>query len=307
LFNSGTSSASPIFDPARNNEPITIVSQARGNPKLDPEQADTTGFGVVYQPGWLPGFGASIDYFNIDISDAIVSLASQEYVNRCYQGRTVYCQFVRRDAAGNLTFVSSEPANVLVQSIRGVDFELSYNFPLSNLVSSWNGELSFRAMATYIDSLKTEDEDTVVEGAGVNADGGGINGPRGVFMPELRYLGSIAYSNKPFSATLMARGVGSGVYNNNLIECTSGCPAATAQRPTINNNHVDGVTYFDLNLSYEVFDQMGEVFFVTENLFNEPPPDIAGNPSSGFYGGQANRDYYDSLGRMYRAGVRFHF
>lgn len=301
LFNSGTSSASPVFDPAHNNEPITIVSQERGNPNLDPEKADTTGFGVVYQPGWLPGFGASIDYFKIEISDAIVSLAKQEYVDRCYEGQTYYCQFVQRDAAGNLTFVSSQPANVLVQSIRGVDFELSYNFPL------WNGTVSLRGMATYIDSLKTVDEDTVVEGSGVNADGGAINGPRGVFMPELRYFASIAYDIKPFSATLMARGVGSGVYNNYLIECSSNCPTATADHPTIDNNQVDAVTYFDLALNYQVLDGAGEVFFTTENLFNEAPPAIAGGPANGFYSGQANRDYYDSLGRMYRAGVRFHF
>jgi outer membrane receptor protein involved in Fe transport len=283
------------------------VSQERGNPNLEPEKADTTGFGVVYQPGWLPGFGASIDYFKIEINDAIVSLAKQEYVDRCYEGQTYYCQFVQRDAAGNLTFVSSQPANVLVQSIRGIDFELSYNFPLSSLVASWGGNLAFRGMATYIDSLKTVDEDTVVEGSGVNADGGAINGPRGVFMPELRYFASLAYDNKPFSATLMARGVGSGKYNNSLIECSSNCPAATPEHPTIDNNHVDAVTYFDLALNYEVFDGAGELFVVTENLFNEAPPAIAGGPSNGFYAGQANRDYYDSLGRIYRAGVRFQF
>jgi iron complex outermembrane receptor protein len=301
LFNSGTSSASPVFDPERNNEPITIVSQERGNPRLEPEKADTTGFGVVYQPGWLPGFGASVDYFKIEISDAIVSLASQEYVDRCYEGLAYYCQFVQRDAARNLTFVSSEPANVLVQSISGVDLELSYNFPLLG------GTMSLRGMATYIDSLKTVDEDTVVEGAGVNADGGAINGPRGVFMPELRYFVSAAYDLQAFSATLMARGVGSGVYNNSLIECTANCPAATADRPTIDNNHVDAVTYFDLSLNYKVLDDAGEVFFVTENLLNQAPPDIAGGLSGGFYSGQANRGYYDSLGRMFRAGVRFKF
>jgi hypothetical protein len=185
--------------------------------------------------------------------------------------------------------------------------ELSYTFPLSAIGLNWGGTISLRGLATYVDSLKTVDEDTVVEGAGVNADGGAINGPRGVFMPDLRYFASIAYTNNPFSATLMARGVGSGVYNNSLLECTSGCPAATPERPTINNNHVDAVTYFDLALNYEVLDGMGEVFFVTENLFNEPPPNIAGRTSGGFYAGQANRDYYDSLGRIFRTGIRFEF
>ena len=307
LFNSGRSGTSAILDPENDNEPITVVTRERGNRNLQPEEADTTGFGLVYQPGWLPGFGASVDYFDIDINDAIVPLRAQENVDRCFAGDAVSCQFVERDAAGNIRFVSSEPANVLAQSIRGVDIELSYSFPLSALGSSWGGTIELRGLATYVDSLKTVDRQAVVEGAGVNADGGAISGPRGLFVPDFRYLTSIMYKNDPFSVTLMARGVSSGVYNNSLIECASNCPPATPEHPTIDTNHVKAVTYFDLSLSYAVLDGRGEAFFVTENLFNKAPPNIAANTSSGFWFGQANSNNYDRLGRVFRAGLRFHF
>ena len=47
---------------------------------MKPETADTTGVGVVLQPSFLPGFGASVDFYNIDIKGAIVALAAQSYV-----------------------------------------------------------------------------------------------------------------------------------------------------------------------------------------------------------------------------------
>ena len=42
---------------------------------------------------------------------------------------------------------------------------------------------------------------------------------------------------------------------NQYIECRPGtCPASTVNRPTIDNNHVDGAFYLDLGGSYEVRD-----------------------------------------------------
>lgn len=307
LFNSGRSGTGSVIDPENNNDPATIVTRVQGNPNLQPEEADTTGIGIVYRPSWLSGFAAAIDYYEIEISDAIVSLSNQEYVDRCFAGDTAICQFIERDSTGIITFVAVQPANVLVQSTRGIDFDVSYTFSLADIGLNWDGTVALRGMATYVDSLKTIDDDTIIEGAGVNADSGALGLDRGLFVPDWRYLTSVTYSNMPFSATLSARGVSSGVYNNAFIECTSGCPTATEEHPTIDNNHVDAVTYFDLSLSYDVMEGAGQVFFVTENLFDEPPPRIAGTTDNGFYAGQGNADYYDRIGRIFRAGLRFQF
>src|SRR5690606_18998930 len=105
LFNTGRSGTGAVLDPQNNNEPTTIVTRVRGNPELDPEEADTTGIGVVYRPSWLPGFGASVDYYEIEIDGAIVSLSNQAYVDRCHAGETVLCSFIERDAAGTIRSV----------------------------------------------------------------------------------------------------------------------------------------------------------------------------------------------------------
>ena len=60
-------------------------------PTLDPENADTCTFGVVYQPGWLPGFSTSVDYWDIDITGAIGTLGFQRIVDDCFAGAQAMC------------------------------------------------------------------------------------------------------------------------------------------------------------------------------------------------------------------------
>lgn len=307
LFNTGRSGTGAVTDPANGGATAQIVTRVRGNPNLEPEEADTTGLGLVYQPGWFAGFGASIDYYKIEIDGAIVSLGNQAYVDRCFAGDTTLCGFIERNSAGVITAVSVLPANVLVQSTEGIDLELSYRFDLSSLVGSWDGSIALRGMATYVDSLKTVDDQSIIEGAGVNADSGALGVANGLFVPTLRYLVSATYDRGSFSGTLTARGIDAGAYNNSFISCTANCPVSTAPRPTIDNNHIDAVTYFDLSLNYDVFEEHGEAFFVVENLLNEAPPLVAGTANNGFYAGQGNGDYYDRIGRIYRAGMRFKF
>ena len=42
-----------------------------GNPDLNPEKATTKTLGVVFQPGFLPRFALTIDWWNIKVKDAI--------------------------------------------------------------------------------------------------------------------------------------------------------------------------------------------------------------------------------------------
>lgn len=70
---------------------------------MQPEAADTTTFGIVYQPSWLTGFSTSVDWYRIDISDAIGQLTAQNEVTACANGSDPsLCQYViRRDGAPN--------------------------------------------------------------------------------------------------------------------------------------------------------------------------------------------------------------
>jgi outer membrane receptor protein involved in Fe transport len=299
LFNAGNSGGTTVND---NGSSVFIRQSTTGNPNLQPEKADSTGLGAVLQPSFLPGFGASVDYFNIKINGAITSLNAQNIVNLCNAGNTSFCGNIQRNGAGQITVVNVKPANFQVQSERGIDFEASYSVPLDNIVADWGGKLSFRGLATYVDSLKTIGNGQVVEGAGVTGGFGGI-GTSGLSAPRWKYVLSATYENDTLSGTLTKRGVGSGVYNNALIQCTSGCPTATAANPTVDNNHVPAWSVYDLSLTYKVFEST-QVFLTVQNLFNTDPPLIAAPASSGVYTGQNNAQF-DQFGRVFRAGVRF--
>lgn len=303
LFLGGRTGTSTVNDPATGRA-ISLTSVSTGNPALQPERADTIGFGAVFSPQWLQGFTTSIDYYDIDIKGAISLLTIQEFVNRCYEGNQEICKFVFRDAGGTINRVELKPANVLSQTTKGIDFEASYQVPLEDLVDSWNGELSLRGMATYVMELKTIDQQKITEGAGVNADNAGL-GTSSFIAPKLRYNATLIYTNNPFTAALTFRGIGSGKYNDSLIACTSGCPTSTAERPTIDTNYIAPVSYLDLSLNYQLPGYNSEVFLVVENIANKDLPSIAGSLTTGFILGSGAFNLYDSLGRSFRAGVRF--
>ncbi|MET0290974.1 MAG: TonB-dependent receptor, partial [Steroidobacteraceae bacterium] len=87
--------------------PIIIA----GNPMLRPEEADTTTFGLTYQPAWLTGFAASLDYYDISIADVLASVSAQETIDRCALGQQIYCDNLVR-TGGNLTAVRQRTMNL---------------------------------------------------------------------------------------------------------------------------------------------------------------------------------------------------
>jgi iron complex outermembrane recepter protein len=309
LFNGGRSNTGTVFDPS-NNVTSTVVSRVGGNPALKPEKADTWGIGAVLRPAFLPALTASVDYYDIDIEDAIQSLSEQQYVDLCRAGNQLICSGIRRNAAGVIDFIAILPQNVRQQRAQGIDVEATYRMPLAAIAAGWRGALSLRAVATYVLSLKTISAQGVLEGAGVNAANGGIN-TSGLYAPDFKYLVSARYDLGSFAASVTMRGIGAGVYNNAFIACASACPTSTPQRPTINRNDIDAVTTFDLALRYHpagMAERLGaEVFLTVDNLFDRAPALIAGSAGYGFYGGQDNQFSYDRLGRFFRGGVRFRY
>ena len=55
-----------------------------GNPNLTPEEADTVTFGVVWQPDFVPGLAVTVDYYDIQIANAISIRPNYDIVDGCY-------------------------------------------------------------------------------------------------------------------------------------------------------------------------------------------------------------------------------
>ncbi|HCR65056.1 MAG TPA: TonB-dependent receptor, partial [Oceanicaulis sp.] len=82
-----------------------------GNPNLSEETATSITLGAVFSPDfgnmWVDNFALSVDYFNIEIEDAISGIARQTSINQCYDNGTgvynassVFCSNIVRFNSG---------------------------------------------------------------------------------------------------------------------------------------------------------------------------------------------------------------
>src|SRR5690606_5375721 len=83
-----------VRNPWDNNEIVQAASLSGGNPNVQPEEADTITAGIVYQPNWLDGYSASLDWYSIEIDGAMAQLQSQIIVDNCFRGELSLCQYV---------------------------------------------------------------------------------------------------------------------------------------------------------------------------------------------------------------------
>jgi iron complex outermembrane recepter protein len=106
-------------------------------------------------------------------------------------------------------------------------------------------------------------------------------------------------------------GVSSGEINSSFVTCPSNCPVSTAAHPTIDLNHIDAWSAFDLNVTRRIETTNGQkytLYVTVENLFNAAPPRIPGQLASpGFFAGPARAGFYDPFGQYFHAGVRAEF
>jgi len=73
----------------------TIQTLAGGNPKLKPETANTFTAGVVLSPRFIPGFTTSIDYYSIDMGNALTTFSVQNVVDNCAAGSAAFCSAIK--------------------------------------------------------------------------------------------------------------------------------------------------------------------------------------------------------------------
>ncbi|WP_084579957.1 TonB-dependent receptor plug domain-containing protein [Sphingomonas azotifigens] len=302
LFQAGTSRTNTLTDPATGRTTVTFRELTTGNPNLRPEKADSVNIGVVLQPRFLSGFSASVDGFDIKLKDAIGQFFAQDIINRCYEGRKEFCNAYGPDPTGDRElFFRASPFNFARQWVRGIDFDATYRVDLDRIFGKAPGAVTLHGLATrYIHNITDSGVPNVVP---VDA----VGQLSGISPPKWIYRINATYETERFSITGTARGVSSGTYGNNYIVCNGNCPvgrpaATVSQFPTIDNNHISGAAYVDLNLTAKITQGekiRGEVFLNVTNLFDRDPILL---PETGL---AANSTYSDLLGRAFRVGFRF--
>ena len=128
-----------------------------GNRDLQEETAETFTAGFVFTPTFLDGFTLSVDYWSIEITDAIEAVSAQDIVNACYRGSTLneaFCSLFSRNPTstsaqfGGFNFLQQSLINFASLESDGVDFSASYDFELGEhgfgvtVAGTWVNELN---------------------------------------------------------------------------------------------------------------------------------------------------------------------
>jgi outer membrane receptor protein involved in Fe transport len=77
-----------------------------GNTHLKPETADTRTAGIVLTPTFIPGFSATVDYFDIDLKDAISVVGAENILVGCYNLNQARCA-ISSSATSSVRFTAA--------------------------------------------------------------------------------------------------------------------------------------------------------------------------------------------------------
>ena len=157
-------------------DPLTgrFAGVRSGNQNLDEETAKTYTVGLVGTPELIPGLTFSIDYFDIELDDAIDLIDSQDILNNCYDDpsgiNNQFCaQFTRNRTEGSptlngLNFLRVSQLNLARRSVAGIDFEVNYALKLSKIGLDL-GVLVLRLYGTRLlelEDLPNQDDESFV-------------------------------------------------------------------------------------------------------------------------------------------------
>lgn len=265
-----------------------VEAFAFGNPNLAPEEAETFTVGIVVQPSTFPlgQFRASLDYYDIEITNIISAFGAQYWINQCYDDLgadpTACARVVRDRVTGEIDYVNTSVDNAGYQRTKGYDLQIDWSIPLEDY-TPLPGRLRINELFTYVDSLEIDGDEYA---------GTGFAGIGGVIF-DLKSVLSVAYDINDW--TFFTR----WTYIGETEDIGFG-PNGNDGSP----EYLPDSSYVDLTARWDVTDML-QLTANIGNVFDELPPVTA----SGTYYGQGNIDgqVYRTFGRTFSISARARF
>ncbi|MBL4827791.1 MAG: TonB-dependent receptor [Spongiibacteraceae bacterium] len=135
--NCASEGVNPGFDPGINGGSAGGLQS--GNPLLQEETAKSWTLGFVYTPDWLENASLTVDYYDINIEDAIELIEPQIKLNECYASASFpndpLCNGIERLVTiGNIiNRLDFGTENIGELRTAGVDTEFNYRWDLANI------------------------------------------------------------------------------------------------------------------------------------------------------------------------------
>jgi outer membrane receptor protein involved in Fe transport len=275
-----------------------VQSTTGGNPDLKQETADTWSLGLVWTSRFdhplLRKLRTSVDWYSIDIQDAIGSIGAGTIINNCFNGTPTtpqtnptyssgnyYCSLIHRDEFnGQIASVTDTLDNLGMYKTQGIDFQVDWGFGLDalGLDRRW-GSLSLNVIGTKLRQFDVQS----LPGGAIDHHLGTISNVIGSANPEWKALTSVAWNVGPFELG------GRWRYIGEMDDFRVGGQAAPAYN------------YFDVSGRWKI-NSMLEVRGGVNNVGDKMPAVYTSSI-------QANTDpsTYDVLGRRWYLALRAKF
>ena len=263
-----------------------------GDPGLDPEEADTWTVGFVTTPSFLPGFSASVDYYDIEITDAISTVGASITMQLCYlEGDADACSRINRNPNGQLWVGSGNVVDLTTNiggvETSGIDISAAYGLDIGTY-----GSLNFSLNGTWLDSF---DWDPVGSASYAYSCVGAYGNDCGTPTPEWRHRARVSWATPWDGLDLSAtwRYLGSADLKSGDTEITGRVDST-----------LDAQSYIDLAGQWAAKDWVTFRFGVN-NVLDDDPPLSASIGTTG--NGNTYPQTYDALGRYWFVGATFDF
>ncbi|MBN7137158.1 TonB-dependent receptor [Lysobacter enzymogenes] len=266
-----------------------------GNPDLDVEEARSFSYGFVWQPEFIEGFGLSVDYWRVNLKDAIGAVTAEQLATRCVDSPggigNEFCAAIKRAPAGGYVDAQGRtfPAGTiynwtalnenLARSRRaGVDIEADYRFEM------FGGQSALRFVGTRLISSREW-----AFQAFPNEYREYLN-----YVSDPRWRASLTANYKlgNWRASWDMR----YIHTNLRVEPWSYQSNPGQVNPIRNGSY----TYHNLQVGYKVPNTGLDLYVGADNVFDKDPP-------LNYFGEAAANSNYETIGRYVYAGASYKF
>jgi outer membrane receptor protein involved in Fe transport len=303
-----------------------VNSTGGGNVNIKPEKSNSFTIGAIFQPARIPGFTASIDYYNIKVTGAISSPTPGDVIAACF-GTNVFspaagastsaaCTSIRRSPAdGSLsgdpstfTGLPSVLSNAGAIETDGIDLIMNYKTDLTDKIAlalSFNGNYTFNsAFNAFVANPESVNRDCT----------GYFSSNCGSLQPDFSWSQRTTLSYDKIDVSLLWRHLsameqepldvidGGAFFNGTIGSSVLGVGGRTA-----NFGKIKAYDYFDLSTRINVTENV-TITATVQNLLDKDPPLTGNNAGSTSYNsGNTFPSTYDALGRRYAVTAKLRF
>ncbi|WP_298158317.1 TonB-dependent receptor [Brevundimonas sp.] len=280
-----------------------IASVLGGNPALKPETSESFTFSTVLQPRFIPDLSIVLDYYEITISDVIITPSGQFLADDCVSsGSTpnpVTCALVFRrnpdngvDPFNNFKvgapngdptggFILAGINNAKLQT-RGLDFTVNYRYDLPELLGQDLGQLNWRVGGLWL--IEQKNFTNPANPAAFT------DSTSDVFFPRVEFVSTLTWTP---TDKLAVTWTADWQASQDLRKYRDLLPTGNTDIDSVDEWTTGNFARHDISFRYDVTDEATLRLGVT-NVFDSEPPPYLGFASS-----------FDPYGRRFNVGINY--